>query len=40
MPELKLIRLTCLFSVQFPEGNARNTINLRNGGRHNQFAQR
>ena len=33
MPELKLIRLTCLFFVPFPEGNARNTIDLRNEGR-------
>ena len=33
MPELKLIRLTCLFFVQFPEGNARNTIDLRDRGR-------
>jgi hypothetical protein len=33
MPELKLIRLTCRFFVQFAEGNARNTIDARNGGR-------
>jgi hypothetical protein len=40
MPELKLIRLICLFFVQFAEGNARNTIDARNGGRPQQFAQR
>ena len=33
MPELKLIRLTCLFFVQLAGGNARDTIDLRNRGR-------
>ena len=33
MPELKLIGLTCLFFVQFPEGNGRNAIDLRDKGR-------